>query len=167
MFDKIKTDFVRSTNKKWSFFNYILLCMSSKGVAAVKDYRISNWFYNKKLLLLTKIVQNRNIKKHGCDIGFEAVIGEGFAIGHPVGIVITGKAIIGQNCTIMSGVTIGSKEGKNEGNPIIKESVYIGTGAMILGKCTIGENVTIGANAVVISDISANKIAVGIPAKEK
>lgn len=167
MFDIIKTDFARSTNRKWSLFNYILLCMSSKGVAVVKDYRISNWFYNKKFIFLAKIVQNHNIKKHGCDIGFEAVIGEGFAIGHPVGIVITGKAIIGQNCTIMSGVTIGSKEGKKEGNPIIKESVYIGTGAKILGKCTIGENVTIGANAVVISDISANKIAVGIPAKEK
>lgn len=48
MFDIIKTDFARSTNRKWSLFNYILLCMSSKGVAAVKDYRISNWFYNKK-----------------------------------------------------------------------------------------------------------------------
>lgn len=62
MFDIIKTDFARSTNRKWSLFNYILLCMSSKGVAAVKDYRISNWFYNKKFFFLAKIVQNHNIK---------------------------------------------------------------------------------------------------------
>lgn len=121
----------------------------------------------KKLFILAKIIQNRNIKKHGCDIGYNAKIDEGFAIGHPVGIVITGEATIGKNCTIMSNVTIGAKEGQNEGVPIIKNQVYIGTGAKILGKCTIEDNVTIGANAVVLKNVTANKIAVGVPANEK
>ena len=112
------------------------------------------------------MVQNRNIKKHGCDIGCSAQIDEGFAIGHPVGIVITGEAIIGKNCTIMSNVTIGAKEGRNEGTPIIKDQVYIGTGAKILGKCIIGDNAIIGANAVVLKNTAANKKAVGVPARE-
>ena len=167
MFDIIKTDYARSTKRKWSIVNYFLLCFSSKGVAAVKDYRFSNWLYRKKLFILAKIIQNRNIKKHGCDIGYNAKIDEGFAIGHPVGIVITGEATIGKNCTIMSNVTIGAKEGQNEGAPIIKNQVYIGTGAKILGKCTIEDNVTIGANAVVLKNVTANKIAVGVPANEK
>ena len=167
MFDIIKTDYARSTQKKWSFVNYFLLCFSSKGVAAVKDYRFSNWLYRKNFFILAKIIQNRNIKKHGCDIGYNAKIDEGFAIGHPVGIVITGEAIIGKNCTVMSNVTIGAKEGRNEGAPIIKNQVYIGTGAKILGKCTIEDNVTIGANAVVLKKVTANKIAVGVPANEK
>ena len=134
MFDLIKTDYARSTKRKWSIVNYFLLCFSSKGVAAVKDYRFSNWLYRKKLFILAKIIQNRNIKKHGCDIGYNAKIDEGFAIGHPVGIVITGEATIGKNCTIMSNVTIGAKEGRNEGTPTIKDQVYIGTGAKIFRK---------------------------------
>lgn len=166
MFDIIKTDYARSTERKWSIVNYLLLCFSSKGVAAVKDYRFSNWLYRKKLFVLAKMVQNRNIKKHGCDIGCSAQIDEGFAIGHPVGIVITGEAIIGKNCTIMSNVTIGAKEGRNEGTPIIKDQVYIGTGAKILGKCIIGDNAIIGANAVVLKNTAANKKAVGVPARE-
>lgn len=167
MFDVIQSDYRRSTNKEWSVMNYIFLCFSSKGVAAVKDYRLSNWFYKKGMRITAKIIQNRNIKKHGCDIGFQAEIGSGFAIGHSVGVVITGDAIIGKNCTIMSGVTIGAKKGKNEGAPIIGENVYIGTGAKIVGKCVVGNDVIIGANAVVIKDIKANSIAVGIPAEEK
>lgn len=166
MFDIIKTDYARSTKRKWSIVNYLLLCFSSKGVAAVKDYRFSNWLYRKKLFVLAKMVQNRNIKKHGCDIGCSTQIDEGFAIGHPVGIVITGEAIIGKNCTIMSNVTIGAKEGRNEGTPIIKDQVYIGTGAKILGKCIIEDNAIIGANAVVLKNITANKKAVGVPARE-
>jgi len=166
MFDIIKTDYARSTKRKWSIVNYLLLCFSSKGVAAVKDYRFSNWLYGKKFFVLAKMVQNRNIKKHGCDIGCSAQIDEGFAIGHPVGIVITGEAIIGKNCTIMSNVTIGAKEGRNEGTPIIKDQVYIGTGAKILGKCIIEDNVIIGANAVVLKNTAANKKAVGVPARE-
>lgn len=166
MFDIIKTDYRRSTKRKWSIVNYLLLCFSSKGVAAVKDYRFSNWLYRKKLFVLAKMVQNRNIKKHGCDIGCSAQIDEGFAIGHPVGIVITGEAIIGKNCTIMSNVTIGAKEGRNEGTPIIKDQVYIGTGAKILGKCIIEDNAIIGANAVVLKNTAANKKAVGVPARE-
>lgn len=166
MFDIIKTDYARSTKRKWSIVNYLLLCFSSKGVAAVKDYRFSNWLYRKKLFVLAKMVQNRNIKKYGCDIGCSAQIDEGFAIGHPVGIVITGEAIIGKNCTIMSNVTIGAKEGRNEGTPIIKDQVYIGTGAKILGKCIIEDNAIIGANAVVLKNTAANKKAVGVPARE-
>lgn len=166
MFDIIKTDYARSTKRKWSIVNYLLLCFSSKGVAAVKDYRFSNWLYRKKLFVPAKMVQNRNIKKHGCDIGCNAQINEGFAIGHPVGIVITGEAIIGKNCTIMSNVTIGAKEGRNEGTPIIKDQVYIGTGAKILGKCIIEDNAIIGANAVVLKNIVENKRAVGVPARE-
>ena len=166
MFDIIKTDYRRSTKRKWSIVNYLLLCFSSKGVAAVKDYRFSNWLYRKKLFVLAKMVQNRNIKKHGCDIGCSAQIDEGFAIGHPVGVVITGEAIIGKNCTIMSNVTIGAKEGRNEGTPIIKDQVYIGTGAKILGKCIIEDNAIIGANAVVLKNTAANKKAVGVPARE-
>ena len=167
MFDNVKADFYRSTNKSFSFLRYFLLCISSKGVAAVKDYRIANWLYVHKLVVAAKLVQNRNLKKHGCDIGCNASIGKGLALGHPVGIVIAGKSKIGCNCTIMSCVTIGAKSLDNAGGgyPCIGDNVYIGTGAKLIGNVSIGKGVVIGANAVVLNDVNDNSIAVGVPAR--
>lgn len=98
MFDLIKEDFKVSSKKDWSLFKYLLLCLSSKGVAAVKDYRLSHWFYKKGLYRIAKMVQNRNLKRHACEISCAADIGPGFAIGHPLGIVIGGGDYHWEKC---------------------------------------------------------------------
>jgi len=104
--------------------------------------------------------------KFGYDIPIGTTIEPGFYIGHFGGIVITYKALIGKNCNISQGVTIGySSRGKNIGYPIIKNNVYIGPGAVIIGNITIGNNAAIGANAVVLNDIPDNGVAAGIPAR--
>ena len=93
-------------------------------------------------------------------------IGEGFYIGHFSGIVISSAAVIGKNCNISQGVTIGiSGKGEDRGCPIIGDNVYIGAGAKVIGRITIGNNVAIGANAVVTKDVPDNAVVVGIPAK--
>ncbi len=168
MFENIKADYSRSTKKKFTLFNFLALCISSKGVDAVKNFRISHWFYKHNLLIFAKIFQNKNIKRNGCDIGYKASIGKGFAIGHPVGIVISSNAFIGENVTIMSGVTIGTKclNAQNNGNPTIENNVYIGTGAKILGAVNIKEGSTIGANAVIVCDVDACSVWGGVPGKK-
>lgn len=93
MFGLIKEDFKMSSNKEWSLFKYLLLCLSSKGVAAVKDYRLSYWLYEKGVYRMAKMVQNRNLKRHACEISCASEIGSGFAIGHPPGVVIGGTII--------------------------------------------------------------------------
>ena len=98
----------------------------------------------------------------GADIPLNSKIGGGLMIPHPNGIVIHPDAIIGPNCLIFQQVTIGA--GSKPGLPIIEGHVDIGAGAKILGGIHIGAHARIGANAVVINDISANKTAVGIPA---
>ena len=98
----------------------------------------------------------------GADIPLNSKIDGGLLIPHPNGIVIHPNAIIGPNCLIFQQVTIG--EGSKPGLPIIEGHVDIGAGAKILGGIHIGAHARIGANAVVINDISANKTAVGIPA---
>jgi len=104
--------------------------------------------------------------KFGFDIPPETNIGPGFYIGHFGGVVITGKAIIGKNCNISQNVTIGfSSRGDKKGFPVIKDNVYIGPGAVIIGNITIGNNAAIGANAVVLNDVPDNGVVVGIPAK--
>ena len=103
--------------------------------------------------------------KFGIDIQTQT-IGEGFYIGHFGQIIVHNQAIIGVNCNISHGVTIGiSNRGKKMGVPIIGNYVYIAPGAKIFGGIKIGNNAVIGANAVVNDDIPDNAVVVGIPAK--
>jgi serine O-acetyltransferase len=104
--------------------------------------------------------------KFGYDIPAGTKIDVGFFIGHLGGIVITPKATIGKNCNISQFVTIGfSSRGCNIGYPSIKDNVYIGPGAVIIGNIIIGNNAAIGANAVVLSDVPDNAVVVGVPAR--
>lgn len=93
-------------------------------------------------------------------------IGEGFYIGHFGHIVVNGDAIIGKNCNISQGVTIGiANTGSKKGIPVVGDYVYIGPGAKILGNIKIGNNAAIGANSVVVSDVPENAVVVGVPAR--
>jgi serine O-acetyltransferase len=93
--------------------------------------------------------------KYGFDISYRTQIGKGFYIGHFGTIVIHGDAIIGENCNISQGITIGvSNYGEKKGVPTIGNRVFIGPNACIFGNITIGNNVTIGANTVVADSIA-------------
>lgn len=113
-------------------------------------------------LLAMKIMTITNII-HSSDISCEANIGTNVRFGHGgIGIVIHGKASIGNDCYIMQGVTIGGKKG---GYPVIGNNVTVGTNSVVLGEVHIGNNSTIGALSLVIRDVESNVIAAGIPTK--
>ena len=79
---------------------------------------------------------------------------------------MNGESIIGKNCNISQGVTLGqANRGRNKGYPILGDNIYIGPGAKIVGAVKIGNNVAIGANCVVTRDIPDNSVVVGIPGK--
>jgi serine O-acetyltransferase len=102
----------------------------------------------------------------GITIGVSAKIGRRLIIEHSGGIVIHGNVVIGDDCIIRQGVTLGNKViSQPLDAPSLGDRVNIGAGAKILGKVFIGDDVDIGANAVVIKDIPSNSLAVGIPAK--
>ena len=97
-----------------------------------------------------------------------AVIGQRFYVHTINTILVTNGAVIGDDCTISSGVCIANKaNGRNEGQPRIGNKVTLGLGCKILGNVTIGDNVIVGANAVVIRDVPSNHMAVGVPAVNK
>ena len=160
-------DYIRQDFPGLSFSGILKKYIGSRGLQAVILFRISSYFYNKGNIHIADLIRNKCIKKTGADIGPSAKIGKGFSIGHPVGVVITGNAKIGDNCFLLSGVVIGSKSNTVGGGDItIGNNVYIGTGAKIVGKkIMIGNEVTIGANAVVLKDIPSESICVGIPAR--
>jgi serine O-acetyltransferase/putative colanic acid biosynthesis acetyltransferase WcaB len=83
---------------------------------------------------------------------------------HGVGLVVNDGARIGSNVVLRHGVTIGNS-GKTDECPIIGDNVEIGAGAQLIGPISIGPGAIIGANAVVLTDVPAGAIAVGVPAR--
>jgi serine O-acetyltransferase len=96
-----------------------------------------------------------------------AIIGKRLFIDHGNGVVIGETSIVGDDCTIYQGATLGGA-GKNKGkrHPTLGNNVLVGAGAKILGGITIGDNVKIGANTVVLHDVENNKTVVGTKGKE-
>lgn len=118
------------------------------------------------LYAFSMVMLQRYKYKYGISISPNTTIGKGFYIGHYGGIVISSLAVIGENCNIMQGVTIGaSSRGKNKGFPVIGDYVYMGAGSKIIGNVKVGSHAAIGANAVVTKDIPDYGVVVGIPAK--
>ena len=130
-----------------------------------KMYRIENWLYKIKLTFFAKIVRAIIRILFSCDIPYKAYIGKGTSFPHlGLSVLINPNAIIGENCKILQGVSIGWKSGHKK-VPVIGNNVLIGAHALILGPVTIGDNVIIGAGAVVIEDVPANSVVVGNPAR--
>ncbi len=116
-------------------------------------------------LLLSKIAVLRHrfwSAVTGADIPLEACIMGGLLLPHPNGVVVHPEAMIGPNCLLFQQVTIGT--GPRAGVPTLGGHVDVGPGAKILGGVVIGDHVIIGANAVVLNDVPAGAVAVGIPA---
>ena len=101
----------------------------------------------------------------GISIPASAKIGHSFYIGNFGGIILNAKTIIGNNCNISQGVTIGVS-GLNEkrGVPIIKNNVYIGANCVLAGKIIIEDNVLIGACSLVNTNVATNSVMLGVPA---
>lgn len=96
------------------------------------------------------------------EIDLNARIGGGLLIPHPNGVVIHPDVEIGPNCLIFQQVTLGMGRG---GVPRLGGHVDVGTGAKVLGSVSIGDHAVIGANAVVLCDVPAGAMAVGVPAR--
>jgi len=130
------------------------------GLKFMTIFRLTQYYRRKnRLLFYFFFFWLRRLKvKYGFDISYRTQIGKGFYIGHFGNIVIHGDAVIGENCNISQGMTIGiSNYGDKMGVPTIGNNVFIGPNAGIFGNISIGNNVTIGANAVVTVDVPNSK----------
>jgi serine O-acetyltransferase len=101
----------------------------------------------------------------GIELPCETVIGRRLRIDHFSGIIISGDAVFGDDCVLRNGVSVGLRRTGQRGSPVIGNRVDIGAGAALLGPIHIGDDVAIGANAVVLTDVPSNSIAVGNPAR--
>ena len=100
----------------------------------------------------------------GISIPAATKIGHSFYIGHFGGIILNANVVIGDNCNISQGVTIGvSGRGDSRGVPVLGSNIYIGANAVIAGKITIGNNCVIGALSLVINSVPDNAVGLGVP----
>jgi serine O-acetyltransferase len=126
-------------------------------------YRLMAWC-NRRIWgkPLAHVLQKLNSVLCGAAIGVRATFGKRFIVLHSVGVVINSATIAGDDVVIESGVVIGAEKGLS---PCLKNNIFVGSGAKILGGITIGNNVTVGANAVVVKSIPDDVVVGGVPAK--
>lgn len=171
MISKFKKDIRKY--KAYSQSDALVLLITQQGLWALFIYRISNAIFVsktpkliKKILLVFCVIAQKWIEiLTGISIPYSAVIGERFYIGHFGGIIINANAIIGDNCNISQGVTIGvSGSNDKRGVPIIGNNVYIGANATVVGKIKVGDFAVIGANSLVTQNVEPNSTVLGVPA---
>jgi len=136
------------------------------GLHALWFYRWAHWFWTHNLPLLGRVVSHLGRALTGIEIHPGATIGPGFFVDHGMGAVIGETAEVGANVTLYHGVTLGGtswKKGKR--HPTLEDDVVVGAGAKILGPITIGARTRVGANAVVVKDVPADSVVVGIPGR--
>jgi serine O-acetyltransferase len=143
----------------------------AQGFWAMIVYRFGRWRYGvrpaplrKLCSLIYKILFKLVQILTGIELPCEVVVGPNFVIDHFGGIIVSGYARFGDNCRIRNGVVVGLRRVEEHYAPVIGNNVDIGAGAKLLGRITVGENSIIGANAVVLEDVPANSIAIGVPA---
>lgn len=150
------------------FLKQMLIGESFKFLFWMRTCRYTADSFTLKVLFhpLARVMYRHYKIKFGLAIPYQTSIQHGFMIGHIGHIVVNSGSVIGKNCNLSHGVTLGrANRGRNKGCPVIGDNVYIGPGAKIVGGVKIGDNVAVGANCVVTRDVPAGGVVVGIPGK--
>ena len=143
------------------------------GFRAVAVHRFGVWrmsiepkILRAPLSILYRMLFRKVRNTYGIELPYSTKLGRRVVIEHQSCIVIHGDAVIGNDCIIRQGVTIGNRYlDRPLEAPKLGNKVNVGAGAKLFGKIEIGDGVNVGANAVVLKDVPANKTVVGIPAK--
>lgn len=146
--------------------NFAEVLLLYPGVAAVMWHRFSHFLYKHNFKFLARWISQTVRFWTGIEIHPGAQIGRRFFIDHGMGVIIGETTVIGDDCTIYQGVTLGGT-GKDTGkrHPTLGNNVMVGSGAKILGPFTVGDNSKIAAGAVVLSEVPPNSTCVGVPAR--
>lgn len=136
------------------------------GVHALILHRLSNWLWRNKWYWPARFTSHLGRWLTGIEIHPGATLGRRMFIDHGMGVVIGETAVVGDDCTLYHGVTLGGTSwNKGKRHPTLENGVVIGAGAKVLGPITIGAGAKIGSNAVVVKDVPMGATAVGIPAR--
>jgi serine O-acetyltransferase len=136
------------------------------GFHAMLFHRLSHRLWQLGFKWLARWISHFSRWLTGIEIHPGATIGQRFFIDHGMGVVIGETSVIGDECTLYHGVTLGGTSwNKGKRHPTLGKGVVIGAGAKVLGPIVLGDGARVGSNAVVVKDVPAGSTAVGIPAR--
>ncbi len=137
-----------------------------KGFLALQTHRIANRLWKQGRETLAFHFQSRASELFGVDIHPAATVGRGVMLDHATNITIGETAMVGDNCSLLHGVTLGGT-GKEVGDrhPKIGNGVLLSVGAKVLGNIQIGDEAKVAAGSVVLKDVAAQCTVAGVPAK--
>ena len=163
--------FYRSIDPEQGFLGSVL----DRHFLVCANYRFGYWACRLRVPVVGKLLRSIYVLSNfvisaicGTEIRSGAIIGRRFQVHTYYGIAIGDGVIIGDNCTILSRAILGDKENnRKKGQPKRRKKDYQRSDVKIIGGVTVGDNAVVGANAVVIHDVPANHMAVGVPARNR
>ena len=146
--------------------NGLVIFLSYPGLHAKWNHVPEHWLWEHGHRSLARVLSQITRHITGVEIHPAAQIGKHFFIDHAMGVVIGETTIVGDNCVLYQGVTLGgtgNETGKR--HPTLGNNVIVGVGAAVLGNITVGDNSKIGGGAVAVKDVPPNCTVVGIPGR--
>ena len=165
MFARMREDIASVLERDPAASSRLMVVLCYPGLHAVWAQRITSWFWRARMRLLGRFLSQVARLLTGIEIHPGAQVGRRVFIDHGAGVVIGETAIVGNDVTLYQGVTLGGtghEHGKR--HPTLRDGVFVGSNAQVLGNICIGENSRVGAGSVVLRDVPPNSTVVGVPA---
>ncbi len=145
---------------------YVQPFLFFKGFLALQAYRIGHWLWTEEREAMAFYLQSRISELFQVDIHPAAVIGRGAFLDHGTGIVIGETAVLGDDVSMLHGVTLGGTGAdRGDRHPKIGNGVLLGAGAKVLGNIRVGDFAKVASGSVVLKDVPNNCTAAGVPAR--
>lgn len=162
----IKEDIASVKNNDPAAQNGLVIFLSYPGLHAKWMHTPEHWLWTHGLRSVARILSQITRFFTGVEIHPAAQLGRRLFIDHAMGVVIGETTIVGDDCTLYQGVTLGGTGNENgKRHPTLGNNVTVGSGAKVLGNITIGDNVRIGGNSVVVKDVPSDSTVVGVPGR--
>jgi len=146
--------------------SYVQPFLFFKGFQALQTYRVAHWLWRNGRQTLALYLQSRMSEIFQVDIHPAAKIGVGIFFDHGTGIVIGETAVVGDDVSMLHGVTLGGTGAeRGDRHPKIGKGVLLGAGSKVLGNITVGEYAKIASGSVVLKPVPAHCTAAGVPAR--
>ncbi len=166
MFRRLREDIACVFERDPAARNTFEVLTTYPGLHALFFHRLAHRLWRWRLRWLARFTSHTGRWLTGIEIHPGATIGRRFFIDHGMGVVIGETAVIGDDCTLYHGVTLGGTSWeKGKRHPTLGDDVVIGAGAKVLGPVKIGSGGRIGSNSVVLKDVPAGATVVGVPAR--
>ena len=164
LLQSIKGDIQAAKDRDPAATSTLEVIFTYPGFHARQLHRLAHTLHTRGLRLPARLISHFGRALTGIEIHPGARIGERFFIDHGMGVVIGETAVIGENCHLYQGVTLGGTSTKRaKRHPTLGKGVVVGAGAKVIGAVTLGDGAKIGAGSVVVTNVPPNATVVGVP----